>query len=62
MCGYWLCIIVDYILQVFAYVDDIFPVLLKVLTHQSDEVVIADLYVLAEVAGTGVPAGECQMR
>lgn len=44
-------------LQVFAQVDVVFPVLLRVLTNESNEVVIADLYVLAEVAGTTVPAG-----
>ena len=47
-----------YYKQVFAQVDEVFPLLLKVLTNESDEVVIADLDVLAEVAGTAVPAGK----
>ncbi|XP_067929042.1 protein VAC14 homolog [Watersipora subatra] len=44
--------------KVFTHVDEVFPLLLKVLTNESDEVVIADLYVLAEVAGTAVPASK----
>ena len=38
--------------QMFAYIDDIFPVLLKTLSDTSDEVVILDLEVLAEISSS----------
>ena len=43
--------------QIFIHVEVVFPLLLDTLKHESDEVVIADLDVLAEVASTEVPAG-----
>merc|ERR1719392_334381 len=44
-------------IQMFEYIDDIFPVLLKTLSDTSDEVVILDLEVLAEISSskTGRP-------
>ena len=38
--------------QMFEYIDDIFPVLLKTLSDTSDEVVILDLEVLAEISSS----------
>merc|ERR1719154_764903 len=38
--------------QMFQYIDDIFPVLLKTLSDHSDEVVILDLEVLAEISSS----------
>ena len=40
--------------QMFQYIDDIFPVLLKTLSDTSDEVVILDLEVLAEISSSKI--------
>ena len=40
--------------QMFKYIDDIFPVLLKTLSDTSDEVVILDLEVLAEISSSKI--------
>ncbi|KAF6027018.1 VAC14 [Bugula neritina] len=42
--------------KVFTHVNEVFPLLLSTLAHESDEVVIADLYVFAEIAASKVPA------
>jgi len=44
-------------MKVFTHVNEVFPLLLSTLAHESDEVVIADLYVFAEIAASKVPAG-----
>jgi len=38
--------------QMFQYIDDVFPVLLKTLSDHSDEVVVLDLEVLAEISSS----------
>eukprot|EP00090_Calanus_glacialis_P024131 TRINITY_DN37461_c0_g1_i1.p1 TRINITY_DN37461_c0_g1~~TRINITY_DN37461_c0_g1_i1.p1 ORF type:complete len:694 (-),score=252.55 TRINITY_DN37461_c0_g1_i1:136-2217(-) len=40
--------------QMFQFIDDIFPVLLKTLSDHSDEVVILDLEVLAEISSSKI--------
>ena len=40
--------------KMFQYIDDIFPVLLKTLSDTSDEVVILDLEVLAEISSSKI--------
>lgn len=40
--------------QMFEFIDDIFPVLLKTLSDHSDEVVILDLEVLAEISSSKI--------
>ena len=40
--------------QMFQYIDELFPVLLKTLSDTSDEVVILDLEVLAEISSSKI--------
>ena len=40
--------------KMFQYIDDIFPVLLRTLSDTSDEVVILDLEVLAEISSSKI--------